>query len=370
MILTTCAACAAPLAHDAPRCVRCKTRYCDSTCQHDHWRRGHKQICKKIHRAGNAEQYHADQKYKEAVAVAVEACADDTKGQTCFICTEALHWKTKEGLVRGCACRGTAGFAHVSCLAEQAKILMDETEENSLGFKVQNERWGRWYTCGLCEQRHHGVVQCALGWACWKTYGGRPEKDDLRRTAINILGNGLSDTNHHEDALSVRTAELSMERRLGAPEENIFAVMGNLAITYGLIGRTEEALALKREALADAKRLYGPYHAVTINSTNNVANSLTDLGRYEEVKPLMRDNILACRRCLGDDHIYMFRARASLAEAVLQGGDCPEAVAILEDVCRRSRRVLGEPHPEYKIYRNNLEVAKADLACARAPEGA
>ena len=27
MILTTCAACAAPLAHDAPRCVRCKVRY-------------------------------------------------------------------------------------------------------------------------------------------------------------------------------------------------------------------------------------------------------------------------------------------------------------------------------------------------------
>ena len=82
MILTNCAACAAPLAHDAPRCVRCWTRYCDSTCQHDHWRRGHKQMCKKIHRGGNAEQYHADKKYKEAVAVAVEKCAEDTKGQT------------------------------------------------------------------------------------------------------------------------------------------------------------------------------------------------------------------------------------------------------------------------------------------------
>ena len=34
MILTNCAACAAPLAHDAPRCVRCETRYCSSTCQH------------------------------------------------------------------------------------------------------------------------------------------------------------------------------------------------------------------------------------------------------------------------------------------------------------------------------------------------
>ncbi len=28
MILTNCAACAAPLAHTAPRCVRCHTRYC------------------------------------------------------------------------------------------------------------------------------------------------------------------------------------------------------------------------------------------------------------------------------------------------------------------------------------------------------
>ena len=80
MILTTCAACAAPLAHTAPRCVRCQTRYCNKTCQHDHWRRGHKQMCKKIHRGGNAEQYHADKKYKEAVAEAVAKCADDTKG--------------------------------------------------------------------------------------------------------------------------------------------------------------------------------------------------------------------------------------------------------------------------------------------------
>ena len=28
--------------------------------------------------------------------------------------------------MRGCSCRGTAGFAHVSCLAEQAKILVAE----------------------------------------------------------------------------------------------------------------------------------------------------------------------------------------------------------------------------------------------------
>ncbi len=86
-------------------------------------------MCKKIHRGGNAEQYNANKNYKEAVVVAVEKCAEDTKGQTCYICTQALHWKTKEGLVRMCACRGTAGFVHVSCLAEQAKILVAEADE-------------------------------------------------------------------------------------------------------------------------------------------------------------------------------------------------------------------------------------------------
>ena len=41
------------------------------------------------------------------------------------------------------------------------------------------KRWTRWFTCSLCEQDYHGVVRCALGWACWKTYVGRPETDGL-----------------------------------------------------------------------------------------------------------------------------------------------------------------------------------------------
>jgi len=239
----------------APRCVRCKTRYCNSTCQHDHWRRGHKQICKKIHRGGNAEQYHADNKYKAAVTVAVEKCADDTKGQTCYICTEAVHWKTKEGLVRECACRGTAGFAHMSCLAEQAKILVAEVEETNLDDKVKNARFSQWHTCSLYEQLHYGVVKCALGWACWKTYVGRPEENGPRRLAINQLGNGLSGVYHNEDALNVKEAELSMERRLGAPERDILITQGSLASTYQQLGQVEKSLLIRRDVYSGNLKL-------------------------------------------------------------------------------------------------------------------
>ena len=82
-----------------------KTRYCNDTCQHDHWRRGHKQICKKIHRGGNAEQYHADKKYKEAVAVAVEKCADDTIG-----CTYVSGEDVVDTSIRLAIILGTIGF--------------------------------------------------------------------------------------------------------------------------------------------------------------------------------------------------------------------------------------------------------------------
>ena len=64
----------------------------------------------------------AEPRYNEAVAIAVAACAADTVGQTCYICLGPGD--EEEGLVRMCACRGTAGFVHVSCLAEQAKILL------------------------------------------------------------------------------------------------------------------------------------------------------------------------------------------------------------------------------------------------------
>ena len=50
---------------------------------------------------------------------------------------------------------------------------------------------------------------------------GRPETNQVRDLAMNLLGNGLSSAGRHEDALSVREAELARMRRFGAPEESI-----------------------------------------------------------------------------------------------------------------------------------------------------
>ena len=329
-------------------------------------------MCKKIHRGGNAEQYHADKKYKEAVAAAVEACADDTKGQTCFICTQALHWKTKEGLVRGCACRGTAGFAHVSCLAEQAKLLVAEAEENNWDDDRFMLRWERWYNCSLCEQHYHGVVRCALGWACWKTYLGRPETDLVRQMAISVLGNGLFETNRYEDASSVMEADLSTMRRLGESSEDvILVVQSSLAITYSDLGRLEEALRMKREVYSGRLKLFGEESPYTLQAAINYAISLVNLRRDEEAKALLRKTIPVARRVLGESDQLTLRMRWIYAKALCRDdsaiGDLREAVTMLEDTVRIARRVLGGAHPITGSIQSSLVRSRAILRDRETP---
>jgi hypothetical protein len=373
MILTQCPVCAAELPPlSAKQCSRCKTRYCGPACQKQHWEAGgHDKLCKKIRKGGGAEQYNANKKYTEAVVVAAEACAEDTKGQTCYICTQALHWKTKEGLVRGCSCRGTAGFVHVSCLAEQAKILYAEAEENNLSVKVQNERYSRWHTCSLCEQQHHGVVRCALGWACWKTYVGRPEADVARKMAMSLLGSGLLYANHQEDALSVQEAELSMMRRVGDSESNILIAQGNLASTYACLGRFEHASLMQREVYSGRVQLDGEEHKNTLIAANNYAASLTGLLRYAEVKLLMRKMLPVSRRVLGENNDVTLRMQWIYAQPLYKDDgatldDLREAVKTLEEAEGIARRVLGASNPLAGELETALQDSRTALARKRS----
>jgi hypothetical protein len=375
MILTQCAVCATELGLSlGKKCGRCSTRYCGPECQVQHWKEGgHDTLCKKIKKAGGAEQYNANKKYAEAVAVAATACAEDTKGQTCYICTQALHWKTKEGLVRMCACRGTAGFVHVSCLAEQAKILFAEVEENNLGEKSLTERWRRWDVCSLCEQHYHGVVKCALGWACWKTYVGRPEADRVQSSALGLLGAGLSDAKHHEAALSVKKANLAMMRRVGAPEYSILVAQNNLAVTYGTLGRLEEALQMKRDVYSGHVKLNGEGHLDSLGAANNYAKSLKDLERFEETKALLRKTIPVARRTLGEGHVLTLKMRWIYAQSLYSDpaatlDDIREAVTTLTDAARIARRVLGGAHPSTMGIEGYLRDARAALAAREAVE--
>ena len=366
MILTKCAYCAAPNA--VTKCGHCKTRYCGRDCQKLHWKGGHRAICQEIKRGGGAERYHANKKYTEISAVAVEKCAEDTKGQTCYICLED---GSEEGLVRGCSCRGGSGFAHVSCLAEQAKTLVAKGEEIHLPVK---EGWARWVTCGMCKQNYHGVVMCALGWACWKTYVGRPETDPARGVAMNNLGNGLMLADQFAEALSVQEAELSRLRRLGGPEEQILAVQSNIASTYLKLEKPEQALPLRRLVYSRWLELKGEEDEGCLLAASNFADSLGDLERFEEAKTLYREIIPVALRVLGEDAQLTIKMRVNFAHTLLKDYDTEpdelrEAVTTLEETEPIARRVLGGAHPWLGWIEELSQVVRECLRRKRLQQG-
>ena len=272
--------------------------------------------------------------------------------------------------MRMCSCRGTAGFAHVSCLAEEAKILVAEAEENNLGLEAMNERWLRWSDCSLCEQKYHGDVKCALGWACWKAYVGRPEANQIRGLAMNLLGNGLHEAERHADALTVREAELATQRRVGETERNMLVAQSNLASTYQALGRLDEALSLRQEGYFGRLELSGEEHEHTIHAASNYAHGLITLQRYAEAKSLLRKMIPVARRILGETHEITLTMRKIYARALyVDDGatldDLREAVATLEDTDRTGQRVLGRAHPLVGSIENLLRDARAVLRTAQ-----
>ena len=245
MILTNCAACAAPLPRPAKQCSRCKTLYCGPACQRQHWERGgHDALCKKIKKGGGAEQYHADKKYKEALAVAVEKCAADTKGQKCYICLEAVHSSTGEGLVRGCACEGNQGFAHLSCLVHVSSLGLQETKDRAFASsdylrdcernattvskdsdvsKDIRKIGQKMLSCRLCKKQHDAIILHAIGWGYWKNCASKseqrfPAKSDECAQVLGALANlamCLGISGHVAEATEVEQTIRSTIERLG-----------------------------------------------------------------------------------------------------------------------------------------------------------
>ena len=250
--------------------------------------------------------------------------------------------------------------------------LVAEAEDNNLDDEALDARWQRWHTCSLCEQQYHGVVFCALGWACWKAYLGRPETDELRKCAMGQLANGLYAANKYEDALTVREAELSITRRFWASEHDILAVQNNLAATYYKLGHLDKALSMERDIYSGHLKLNGDSHMSTLGAGNNYAVSLIRLNRFEEAKSLLRKTTPVSQCALGENHDLTLRMMWAYGRAIYNDpgatlDDLREAVATFEETERIARRVFGGAHPLTEGIEMHLRDARAVLRARETP---
>ena len=138
----------------------------------------------------------------------------------------------------------------------------------------------------------------------------------------------------------------------------------NLANTYQLLGRKEQALRMRQDAYSGYVKLLGEEHAHTLLTAGNYAISLGELRRYAEAKSLLRRQIPVARRVRGDDDRHTLSMRLFHPEALYKDNvatldDFCEAVTTLEDLKRTARRVLGDAHPHTAEIEETLQDARA-----------
>ena len=238
-----------------------------------------------------------------------------------------------------------------------------------MGSKAKHASFHRWDTCSLCEQNYHGVVACALGWACWKTYLERPELDWRRVFAMNLLENGLGEGGRHAERLVILEASWATEKRRGTaskPEE-LFTIQGNIANCYVALGRKSDALRVRREIMATRHQINSPKNPMFIRDVENLAISLGTSQLYAEARSLLREYLPMAVRVLGRDHELTFGMTETLANAISENGAAPregllESMNMLTENSQRLRRVLGASHPATKRNAHNLKCVQGSLA--------
>ena len=155
-------------------------------------------------------------------------------------------------------------------------------------------------------------------------------------------------------------------RPVRSSEYIMLNIKSNLAMSYGALGRHEEALRLKRDVYSGRLKLYGEEHEETLHAANNYAADLIHLERFEEAKSLFRKTMPVARRVLGKNNDLTLKMRWLYPIALYKDtsatlDDLREAVATLEDTERTARRVMGGAHPITTGIEESLRNARAAL---------
>ncbi len=193
--------------------------------------------------------------------------------------------------------------------------------------------------------------------------------DGRRKAAMNMLGLGLYEGQHYEDAVSVKEALLSLMRRLGGSAHDMLVLQSNLATMHSMLGRSEDCIRIERDVYSGRVKLHGEDSIETLGAANNYAQSLNHHRRFEEARSLLRKVIPVARRVLGKRHEYTLTLTWNYAEALYKDDgatldDLREAVETLEDVERIARRVFGPSHPSAVQIEIELQAARAALQAA------
>ncbi|KAJ8600421.1 hypothetical protein CTAYLR_001471 [Chrysophaeum taylorii] len=247
---------------------------------------------------------------------------------TCFICLEGGR------LLRGCACRGTAGCVHVDCLAELAQRDKDAAAPS------------RWTHCITCRQGYTGALQLEMARRLWRRNRSESDKWVGRFDLMNQLRSyGETEAvGRLDEGRSVDLGEALMT--------DAFGKIQRCNILVGE-GRGLEALDLLMPLWAQGVR-EEPMMRLVLASC--IAAAHHSLGHDDDSLPFVREEMAISQRLFGPEDTGTFKAMTNYAKACARTGRLEESQSIFADVLRLQTRVLGEDHAATRETRANMNI--------------
>ena len=312
----------------------------------------------------------------EAAAIAAhnEALSESENDAACWLCLEVTNQDLSgpnAKLLRGCACRGSAGFAHIEC-------LVGLTEADS----------ARWWSCPTCKQEWWGEVRLRLAKTRWHRVKDRPPQDTQRLVAADDLAGALQEMGDDAAALPLFSEALEVERQVHAsmlgtnpvpPHPSLLVSISNLAVCQTNLGNCADALPLAEEALAGWREVRGEDHEHTLTALSLVSQVQRGLKDFKTAVPLAETTLASQRETLGDEHpdtcdfsdhfsvtfghllgIIIFgetcRLHGISAMAALYSelGNYGAAEPLYAEALKHQRTTLGNDHPDTLLCMRSL----------------
>jgi tetratricopeptide (TPR) repeat protein len=163
----------------------------------------------------------------------------------------------------------------------------------------------------------------------------------------------------HDEALKLWQEVLPLRRKVNGPEnpETLWAMEG-LALCLFQADRLDEALKLQEEVLTNRIKVLGPEHRATMQAMHNLANSYRRVGRPEEALNLLNRALALQRKVVGPQRFDTLNTMNSIA-LILATSDDPKLRNGTNAVSLAEAAVTGT-HRRTFAFLNTLAAAYAE----------
>ncbi|MFM8732375.1 MAG: tetratricopeptide repeat protein, partial [Phycisphaerales bacterium] len=180
----------------------------------------------------------------------------------------------------------------------------------------------------------------------------QPETEAALQLTIATVLAGGADFDH---AARLADAAVRTLERVHGPDDIALAQgINNLASIQDRLGRTADAEALHRRALAIRERAFGPTHPSVGNTINNMAVLNIKAGNLPRAEQLLRRALAVQEAALSPDHPDLATPLSNLAYLCDEQKKHADAEAINRRALVIREKALGPDHPEVAGSLNNL----------------